>query len=164
MLPGSLSRDRLHFAPRTPSRAYSRLYLSQAAIDEQLDAGYVAAVVGGQEQDGFRDFIRRAGTAQGNIAYRAIYKLIDLFLRHPKRGVVARRRDDARTDCIHPDLALLEVYRPGARKRADRRLRRGVDAEGRTAGAGNYRRIQYDRSARLQQRERLLHRKQQPPH
>jgi len=39
MLPGSFSRDRLHFASRSPFRAYRRLYLSQAAIDEQLDAG-----------------------------------------------------------------------------------------------------------------------------
>src|SRR5580658_2328068 len=139
MLPGSLSRDRLHFASRSPSRAYRPLYLSQAAIDEQLDAGYVATVVGGQEQDGLRDFIGGAGTAQGNIAYRALYKLIDLFLRHPKRGVIARCRDDARTDCIHPDLALLEVYGPGARKRADRCLGRTVDAESRTAGDGNHR-------------------------
>jgi hypothetical protein len=44
------------------------LYLSQAAIDEQLDASYVAGVVGGQKQNGLRDFIRGAGTAQGNIA------------------------------------------------------------------------------------------------
>jgi hypothetical protein len=44
------------------------LYLRQAAIDEQLDASYVAGVVGGQKQNGLRDFIRGAGTAQGNIA------------------------------------------------------------------------------------------------
>jgi hypothetical protein len=37
--------------------------LSQAAIGEQLDGGYVAAVVGGQKQDGLRDFISGAGTA-----------------------------------------------------------------------------------------------------
>jgi hypothetical protein len=67
------SRDRLHLASRSPFRAYRRLYLSQAAIDEQLDAGYVAGVVGCQEQDGLRDFIRGAGTAQGNIANRALY-------------------------------------------------------------------------------------------
>src|ERR1700683_2901095 len=144
MLPGSRSTDRLPLASRSPFRAYRRLYLSQAAIDEQLDAGYVAAVVGGQEQDGLRDFIRGAGTAQGNIANRALYKLIDLFLRHPKRGVVARRRDDARTDCIHPDLALLEVYGPRARERADCSFGRAVDAEGRTASRGNYRCVQYD--------------------
>jgi hypothetical protein len=78
------SKDHLHFASRLPFRANRRLYLSQAAIDRQLDAGYVAAVVGGQEQDGLRDFIRGAGTAQGNIANRALYKLIDLFLRHSK--------------------------------------------------------------------------------
>src|SRR5580658_2645257 len=164
MLPGSRSTDRLPLASRSPFRAYRRLYLSQAAIDEQLDASYVAAVVGGQEQDGLRDFIRGAGTAQGNIANRALYKLIDLFLRHPERGVVAWRRDDARTDCIHPNLASLEVDGPGARKRADRGLGRAVDAEGRTAGGGNDRRVQYDRSARLEQRERLLHGKQQSPH
>jgi hypothetical protein len=139
MLPGSFSRDRLHFASRSPFRAYRRLYLSQAAIDEQLYAGDVAAVVGGQEQDGLRDFICGAGTAQWNIAYRALYKRVDLFLRHTKRGVVARRRDNARTDCIPPDLALLEVYGPGARKRVDRGLGRAVDAESRTAGRGNYR-------------------------
>ena len=75
----------LHFASRSPFRPHRRSYLSQAAIDEQLDAGYVTAVVGGQEQDGLRDFIRGAGTAQGNIANRTVYKLIDLFLRHPKR-------------------------------------------------------------------------------
>jgi hypothetical protein len=133
-------------------------------MDRQLDAGYVAAVVGDQEQDGLRDLIRSAGTAQGNIADRTLYKLIDLFLRHSERGVVTRRRDDARTHCIHPDLALPEVDGPGARKRADRGLGRGVDAEGRTAGGGSDQCVQYDRSARLQQRERLLHRKQHSLH
>jgi hypothetical protein len=88
----------------------------------------------------------------------------NLLLRHSKRGVVAWRRDDARTHCVHPNLAFLEVYGPGARKRADRSLGRAVDAEGRTAGAGNHRCIQYDRSSPLQQRERLLHCKQQSPH
>jgi hypothetical protein len=34
MLPGSFSRDRLHFASHSPFREYRRLYLSQAAIDE----------------------------------------------------------------------------------------------------------------------------------
>src|SRR5579862_2211120 len=115
----------------TGLKAHHRLYLSQTAVDEQLDAGYVAGVVGGQEQNGLRDFIHAAGTAKGNLVDRALYKLIDLFLRHPKRGVVARGRDDARTDRVHPDLALLEVYGPGARKRSDCRLRCAVDAEGR---------------------------------
>jgi len=77
MLPGYFSRAHLHLASRSPFRAYHRLYLSQAAIDDQLDAGYVAAVVGGQERDGLHDFIRGAGTAQGNIGKRALYKLID---------------------------------------------------------------------------------------
>src|SRR5580658_4693319 len=138
MLSGSFSRDRLHFASHSPFRVHRRLYLSQAAIDEQLDASYVAAVVGGQEQDGLRDFIRGARTAQGNIDKRALYILIDFLLRHPKRSVVARRRDDARTDCIDSDLSLLKIYGPGARKRADRSLRRTIDAEGRTARGGNY--------------------------
>jgi len=57
ILPGSFSKDPLHFA--------SHVYLSQAAIDEHLDAGCIATVVGGQEQDGLRDFICGAGTAQG---------------------------------------------------------------------------------------------------
>jgi hypothetical protein len=64
---GTFSRDRLHFASHSPFRADRRLYLSQAAIDEQLDAGYVAGVLGGQEQDGLRDLIRGARTAQRNI-------------------------------------------------------------------------------------------------
>jgi hypothetical protein len=38
MVPGSFLRDRLHFASRSSFRADPRLYLSQAAIDEQLDA------------------------------------------------------------------------------------------------------------------------------
>src|SRR5579862_6107561 len=95
-------------------RLNCRLYLGQATIDEQLDAGYVAAVVGGQEQDGLRDFIGGAGAAEGNIANRALYELIDLFFGHSERGVVARRWDDAGTDCIHPDVALPEVDGPGA--------------------------------------------------
>jgi hypothetical protein len=64
------------------SLAYPWLYLSQAPIDEQLDARYVAAVVGCQEQNGLRDFIGGARTAQRNIANRTLYKLIDLFLCH----------------------------------------------------------------------------------
>src|SRR5580658_10095831 len=138
MLPRSFSRDRLHFASHSPFQVDRRLYLSQAAIDEQLDTGYIAAVVGGQKQDGLRDFIRGAGTAQGNIAKRALYIPIDVVPRHPKRSVVSRRRDDPRTDCVDPDLALLQIYGPGARKGPDRRLGCAVDAERRTARGGNY--------------------------
>jgi hypothetical protein len=36
--------------------AHHRLNLCQTTIDEQLDAGYVAGVVRGQEQDGLRNF------------------------------------------------------------------------------------------------------------
>ena len=35
--------------------------------------------------------------------------LINLLFGHPERGVVARCRDDARTNCIHPNLSILEV-------------------------------------------------------
>ena len=39
---------------------YRRLYLGQAAVDEQLDSGDVTAVIGCEKHDGFGDFIRRA--------------------------------------------------------------------------------------------------------
>lgn len=118
-------------APIDPVQAARRvrvhadwLDLSQATIDEQLDTVHVAAVVGGQKQDGLRDLIGRAGTAQGYVANRALYELIDLLLRHLHPGIVARRWDNARTNGIHPYLALFQVHGPGARKRADRRLGR----------------------------------------
>ena len=66
------------------------LYLSHAAVDEQLDTGYEAAVIEGQAQDGLSNFVHGARTAEGYVANRVLHILINLLFGHPKRGVVAR--------------------------------------------------------------------------
>ncbi len=101
---------------QSSDRSCFELYLSQATIDKQLNAIHIAAVIGGQKRDGLRDLIGGAGPPQRYTADLVLHVLIDLFLRHSERSVIARGRDKAGANCIDPYVALFQVHAPGARK------------------------------------------------
>src|SRR3989441_3468835 len=134
--------------------------LGHAAVDEQLDAGDVAAVVRRQEQRGLRDLVRVAHPTQRNRPDHVLLELLDLLLAQPQ-AVEARRVDRTRADRVDADLAGLEIDRPAPRERPHRRLGRAVHAEALEAlGAGD-RRVQDDRPAVPEERQRLLHGEEQ---
>src|SRR3954471_4990174 len=55
------------------------LYLGRAAVDKQFDPGDVTAVVGSEENRGFRDFIRGAEASHWNSGQQTVSELPFLF-------------------------------------------------------------------------------------
>src|SRR5439155_16589349 len=107
-------------------------YLREAAVDEQLGAGDVARVVGGEEHHRFRDLVRRADPAEGNGARDGLAALLaDIGGR--QQVAQAGRIDRAGADGVHADAAGLQVRRPRARERAHRGFGGGIDAVRRQA-------------------------------
>src|SRR5713101_3977368 len=103
------------------------LHLGEASVHEQLGPGNVAAVIGREKNNGFRDLIggseppKRNGGSNGG------------------ESLMARRRGPqqlGQTGCINrswadrvdANVAVLQVGRPSSGKRAYGRLRRAVDA------------------------------------
>src|SRR5262245_18433116 len=81
------------------------LDLGQAAIDEQLDPCYVAAVVRGEEHGGIRDLVRRAHPAHRHGGHDVRLELVEL-LRRPSGDVDPRRFNRARANGVHADLVV----------------------------------------------------------
>src|SRR2546422_394410 len=136
------------------------LDLGHAAVDEQLDAGDVAAVIGRQEERGLRDLVGAAHPPHRNRGHDILLELLDLRLAQPQ-AIEARRLDRTRADRVDADPAPLEIDGPAARERAHRRLGGAVDAGGLEALGGGDGRVQDDRAAILKQRQGLLHREEQ---
>jgi hypothetical protein len=96
---------------RRMSGAGAMLDLCQTAVDEQLNTGHVTAVVGREEKNSFRYFVCSAGPAQRDVDGGSLHELIDLFVRHPQADVVTRRGNDAGTDRVDSNLAILQINR-----------------------------------------------------
>src|SRR5580704_4315749 len=109
------------------------LDLAQTAVYEEFNAGDVTALVGGKERDRFGDLIRGSRSAQRNGRNDGPDVVVLLLLRHPKACLIARRRNDARTDRVDADALTLQVHGPIAGKRAERRFGSTIDAEGRVS-------------------------------
>src|SRR5262249_13951460 len=127
--------------------------LRQTSIDEQLDAGDVASVVGSEERDGGSDVFRMPNPTEWYALPVLSGHGIPRLLREPLQ---AGRVDTSRADDVDPDPARLEVARPGAGKRTKSRFGRAVDAAAdeplRPHDGGR----QDDGSAFAQERQRLL--------
>jgi len=65
--------------PRNPGGDQARSDLRHASIDEEFNAGHVAAVVRCEEDDRFSDLIGRAQPAEGDAAGEARLHLLDLL-------------------------------------------------------------------------------------
>ena len=136
------------------------LDLALTAVDEEFTAGDVTAFVGGEERDRFGDLIRGSRSAQRNGRNDGLDVVVLLLLRHSETGVIARRRNDARTDRVDADALALQVHSPIAGKRAERRFGGTVDAEGRVSLNGNQRGVQDNRAARGHERQCALNREE----
>jgi len=68
------------------------LDLALTAVDKEFTAGDVAAFVGGQERDRFGNLIRGSRSAKRNGRSDGLDVVVQLLFRHPKAGVIARRR------------------------------------------------------------------------
>src|SRR5262249_25312554 len=136
------------------------LDLGHAAIDEQLDAGDVAAVVGGEEQGSVRHLVWRAHPAQWHGGDDARLHLVDLLPRPPGLAE-ARRFSRAGADGVHADLAVPQLRRPAARERPHGGLAAAVDAARFHPLDRGDRGIQDDGRAVREERQRLLHGEEQ---
>src|SRR2546422_70600 len=141
----------------------SYLHLCEAAIHKQFRSRDVAAVVGCEKHHRLRDLIRRAEPAERNSGGNDLRALPARF-RGSEQVTQPGRVDRAGAHGVNADAAILQVRRPGARERADGGFAGAVHAVGRKPLAGDNGRIQDDRSAIGQQRERLLHGEQDAFH
>lgn len=68
-------------APKWPGHAseVGQLDLGHAAVYEELDAGDKAAVIGGEEGNGFGDFVGCAEAAQGDTTHHGSFELGSLL-------------------------------------------------------------------------------------
>src|SRR6266850_5074385 len=125
-------------------------YLSSAAIGEQLDTGDETGIIGCQEERGPCNFVRLSHATHRNSGHDPRDRI---------RGLPARqgRLDGARTQDVCTDTALLQVGRPGTRKRAQGRFGRAVDAETGSTLHARDRTDQNDGTALNQERQGLLH-------
>ncbi len=113
---GNCPTARLSCLPVCP--AGRSLDLAQTAIHEEFTAGDVTAFVGGEESDRFGDLIRGSRSAQRYGRGDGPDVVVQLLFRHPKARVIARRRNDARTNRVDADALALQVHGPIGGKRA----------------------------------------------
>src|SRR6267142_338053 len=136
-----------------------RLHLCEAAIHKQLRSRDVTAVVGGEKRHRLRDLIRCAEPAEWNRGGNHLRALLARF-RGSEQLTQPGGVDRAWAHGVHADAAIPQVHRPRARERADGGLRGTVHAVRWKSLAPDDGRIQNDRGAIRQERQRLLHREQ----
>src|SRR5271163_3049686 len=107
---------------------HSTLDLGQAAVYEEFDAGDVAAVVGGEEDHGFGDFVGGADAAERDHAGHAGFEL-GYFFGSGEQGGDAGSVDGAGANDVDANFAVFEVDGPGASEGTDRGFGGAVDAE-----------------------------------
>ena len=94
----------------------TQLNLGQTAIDEQFDSVHVAAVFGSQKENRFGNLIRGTRAVHRYVGDGALYILVHLFVRHAKRGVVARCGNDTGANRIYRDFAISQISTSFARR------------------------------------------------
>src|SRR4051794_18820827 len=90
----------------------ARLHLGEPAIDEQLGAGDVARVVGGQEHGRLGNFVRVAHAPERHLGAQGLLDPVPL-LRAVAEPVPTRRLNRPRADRVDADPPGLEVRGPG---------------------------------------------------
>src|SRR5260221_6301735 len=90
-------------SPRIPETPLGQSVLGDAAIDHQLDAGDVRAVVGGEEYRRPGDIIGRADAVQGNLRDKIGLRLL------VQQDVQTERRNVTGAQDVDADAAALEV-------------------------------------------------------
>jgi Phage integrase, N-terminal SAM-like domain len=108
--------DRQRFATQQMAgHTGSRSDLGGAAVDEQFGAGDETAVIGGEENRGPGDFIRRAEAAHRDPVHDTRQHLLACW---PGlcQSVIGGSVDRTRTERVHADFPFLQIHRPRARE------------------------------------------------
>src|SRR5208283_1546641 len=134
-----------------------------AAVDVKVDAGDIACVVRRQEQRRLGDFFGLADPAKWYLCGDIRAKLFEL-----SRGQAHLsedwRLDGAGADGVDPNFAVLQFRRPASGEGTHGGFRRRVNAEAGHSLRVRYGRIEDDRSAVDDQRQRLLDSEKQAFH
>src|SRR6202166_430267 len=136
--------------------AFDGSNLGHAAIDEEFDSIDEAAVIGSEEQDSLRNFIRDANASKRDYGSLGGYETRHLLFGQTKL-VVTWCRYGAGADDIYTDLVVFQIDDPASREGTQRGFARGIDAERRHALDRNHRRVEDDRRSSWHQRQGLLH-------
>jgi hypothetical protein len=152
MISGNIGRGRAGTACRAPTE----LDLGHASVYEEFDAGDEAGVVGGEEGDGFGDFVGGAHAAHGDTADESSFELGCIADDLPKT-IDGRSFNGAGADDVDADFAVLEIDRPTAGERAEGGFGSAVDAEGGHAFDGDDGGVENDGTAIDEKRESFLY-------
>src|SRR3954471_11749234 len=83
--------------------------LREAAVDEELDAGHVAALVRSEERDDLGDLVGGARAAGGDLRQHALDEFVHLLLVELESDRVSGRGDDAGADRVDADAPRAQV-------------------------------------------------------
>jgi hypothetical protein len=132
------------------------LDLGHAAVDEEFDPGDEAGVVGGQEGDGFGDFVGGAHAAHGNAADESRFELGAITNGLPQ-AINGRGFDGTGADDVDADFTVLEINGPTAGERAEGGFGGAVHAKGGHAFYGNDGGVENDGGAIDEKRKGFLY-------
>src|ERR1700755_1600678 len=141
---------------RAASGNWEDLNLHHATVHKELDTGYIACILRGEEDDYFRNLVRMTHAAKGNRPHHPSLQPSCLFLilREPVDSWCVNR---PRAYDIDANLAVFEFVCPCAGKGTDSRLGGAIDAERRHTFDGNNIGIKHNVCAVGHERKSLLH-------
>src|SRR5882672_3819209 len=141
-----------------PALLSLRLDLRQAAVHGHFGAGHERSIRRGQECHCASNLRRLADSLHRHFGHDVPYELVDLFLRQSGARKSLRRFNRARAHGIYANSALGQFRRQRTREGTQRRLRRRVYRTVHQSDFAGHGRIDDDRRAVIQQRQRFLDR------
>src|SRR6266404_4294366 len=141
-----------------PALRSQRLDLGQPAVHSHFGAGHERSIRRRQERNRSRNLRRLADSLHRHFGHHVPDELVDLFFRQTGARKSFRRLNRARAYRIYANSAFGQFRGQGARKRTQRRLCRRVHRTIHQADFARHGRIDNDRSAVIQQRQRFLDR------
>src|SRR5438093_4651080 len=145
------------------SSAINGLHLCKTTIHKQFRSRDVATVVGCEKHHGLGDLVWCAEPAERS----AVGKHLQALLARPcgiRQVLQPGRLDGPRTHRVHANAAILQVRGPCPRERTHGGFCGAINTIRREPFTGDDGRVQDDRGAIRQKRERLLHREKQALH
>src|SRR6266404_4986626 len=141
-----------------PALRSQRLDLGQPAVHSHFGAGHERSIRRRQERNRSGNLRRLADSLHRHFGHHVPYELVDLFLRQPGARKSLRCLNRARAHRIHANPSLGQFRRQRTRERTQSRLCCRVHRTIRQADFARHRRIDDDRGAVIQQRQRFLNR------
>src|SRR6266404_6139599 len=141
-----------------PALRSQRLDLGQPAVHSHFGAGHERSIRRRQERNRSGNLRRLADSLHRHFGYHVPYELVDLFLRQSSACQSLRCLNRARGYRIYANSAFGQFPGQRPRERTQRRLCRRVHRAIHQADFARHRRIDDDRRAVIQQRQRFLNR------